>query len=56
MIWVRIISHNVAAATITVSPANCPALVTFVSEISVASHADRPWLTAMAPNPKLTEK
>ena len=40
----------------TVSPANCPALVIFVKEISAASHAPNPWLTAMAPKPKLTEK
>ena len=54
--WVRIISQRVAAATMTVRPANWPALVTFVKEIRVAYHAFRPWLTAMAPKPKLTEK
>lgn len=45
-----------ACARISGSPANCPALVTFVIEISSASSGDKPSATAFMPNVNATDK
>ena len=45
-----------ACARISGSPANCPALVTFVMEISSASSGDKPSATAFMPNVNATDR
>ena len=49
------ISTNGAAERISESPANCPAEVRLVMEISAATHTGRPLSTHINPNTKDTE-
>ena len=54
--WVRTISTNEALATIRPMPANCPADVRFVIEISTEKKAGIPRLDAKIPKEKDTER
>ena len=56
MNWVSASSMREAWASISGSPANCPALVTLVMEISTACCQVRPSLTAFMPKVKDTER
>ena len=54
--WVRAASKYDAPPSIRGSPANCPAEVRFVIEMSRAPHTGRPPLTAIIPNVKETDR
>ena len=54
--WVSACSAREAPAAMRESPANCPAEVTLVMEISAAPHTGTPAATAEMPKAKETEK
>ena len=56
MSCVSAVSNSVPFARMMLSPANCPALVTFVILMATAAHTGRPPATAIIPNVMDTEK
>ena len=53
---VSAVSNSVPPPKMRESPANCPALVTFVMLMATAAHTGRPPVTAIMPNVTETER